>query len=130
MKNIFIVLLLCVFSMSVSAQKGTTTRNRVKQPTTLVTKAMAEKIAEPCLNRVGYCPTIFFDSNKEFLSVSDILQGKADVILRSLYKYPKYSENFIYAVYRQWGYDGLRSLGLTADEIDKSKKIVAKKQAN
>lgn len=128
MKNILIVLLLCVFSMSVSAQKGTTTRNRVKQPTTLVTKAMAEKIAEPCLNRVGYCPTIFFDSNKEFLSVSDILQGKADVILRSLYKYPKYSENFIYAVYRQWGYDGLRSLGFTTDEIAKSKKIVAKKQ--
>lgn len=129
MKNIFIVLLLCVFSMSVSAQKGTTTRNRVKQPTTLVTKAMADKIAKPCLNRVGYCPTIFFDSNKEFLSVSDILQGKADAILRSLYKYPKYSENFIYGVYQKWGYDGLRSLEFTSDEIAKSKKIVAKKQS-
>lgn len=128
MKNIFIVLLLCVFSMSVSAQKGTTTRNRVKQPTTLVTKAMADKIAEPCLNRVGYCPTVFLESNKEFLSVSDILQGKADAILRSLYKYPKYSENFIYGIYQKWGYDGLRSLGFTADEIAKSKKIVAKKQ--
>lgn len=128
MKNIFIVLLLCVFSMSVSAQKGTTTRNRVKQPTTLVTKAMADKIAEPCLNRVGYCPTVFLESNKEFLSVSDILQGKADAILRSLYKYPKYSENFIYGVYQKWGYDGLRSLGFTVDEIAKSKKIVAKKQ--
>lgn len=128
MKNIFIVLLLCVFSMSVSAQKRTTTRNRVKQPTTLVTKAMADKIAEPCLNRVGYCPTVFFESNKEFLSVSDILQGKADTILRSLYKYPKYSENFIYGIYQKWGYDGLRSLGFTADEIAKSKKIVAKKQ--
>lgn len=128
MKNIFIVLLLCVFSMSVSAQKGTTTRNRVKQPTTLVTKAMADKIAEPCLNRVGYCPTVFLESNKEFLSVSDILQGKADTILRSLHKYPKYSENFIYGIYQIWGYDGLRSLGFTADEIAKSKKIVAKKQ--
>lgn len=128
MKNIFIVLLLCVFSMSVSAQKGTTTRNRVKQPTTLVTKAMADKIAEPCLNRVGYCPTVFLESNKEFLSVSDILQGKADAILRSLYKYPKYSENFIYGIYQKWGYDGLRSLGFTSDEIAKSKKIVAKKQ--
>lgn len=127
MKNIFIVLLLCVFSMSVSAQKGTTTRNRVKQPT-LVTKAMADKIAEPCLNRVGYCPTVFLESNKEFLSVSDILQGKADTILRSLHKYPKYSENFIYGIYQIWGYDGLRSLGFTADEIAKSKKIVAKKQ--
>lgn len=129
MKNIFIVLLLCLFSMSVSAQKITTTRNKTKQPTTLVTKAMAEKIAEPCLNRVGYCPTIFFDSNKEFLSVSDILQGKADAILRSLYKYPKYSENFIYAVYQTWGTDGWKQFGFTADEIAKSKKIVAKKQA-
>ena len=95
MKNIIIVLLLCVFSMSVSAQKRTTTRTQTKQPTTLVTKAMADKIAEPCLNRVGYCPTVFLESNKEFLSVSDILQGKADTILRSLHKYPKYSENFI-----------------------------------
>lgn len=129
MKNIIIVLLLCVFSMSVSAQKRTTTRNKVKQPTTLVTKAMADKIAEPCLNRVGYCPTVFLESNKEFLSVSDILQGKADAILRSLYKYPKYSENFIYGIYQKWGYDGLRSLGFTSDEIAKSKKIVAKKQS-
>ncbi len=128
MKNIIIVLLLCVFSMSVSAQKRTTTRTQTKQPTMLVTKAMADKIAEPCLNRVGYCPTVFLESNKEFLSVSDILQGKADTILRSLHKYPKYSENFIYGIYQTWGYDGLRSLGFTADEIAKSKKIVAKKQ--
>ena len=128
MKNIFIVLLLCVFFMSVSAQNRTTTRTKVKQPTTLVTKSMADKIAEPCLNRVGYCPTVFLESNKEFLSVSDILQGKADAILRSLYKYPKYSENFIYGVYQKWGYDGLRCLGFTTDEIAKSKKIVAKKQ--
>lgn len=49
MKNIIIVLLLCVFSMSVSAQKRTTTRNKAKQPTTLVTKAMADKIAYMCL---------------------------------------------------------------------------------
>lgn len=62
MKNIIIVLLLCVFSMSVSAQKRTTTRTQTKQPTTLVTKAMADKIAEPCLNRVGYCPTVFLES--------------------------------------------------------------------
>ena len=128
MKNIFVILLLCVLSMSVSAQNITTTRTKIKQPTTLVTKAMADKIAEPCLNRVGYCPTVFLESNKEFLSVSDILQGKADTILRSLHKYPKYSENFIYGIYQIWGYDGLRSLGFTADEIAKSKKIVAKKQ--
>lgn len=129
MKNIIIVLLLCVFSMSVSAQKRTTTRTQNQTATTLVTKAMADKIAEPCLNRVGYCPTVFLESNKEFLSVSDILQGKADAILRSLYKYPKYSENFIYGIYQKWGYDGLRSLGFTSDEIAKSKKIVAKKQS-
>ena len=128
MKNIIIVLLLCVFSMSVSAQKRTTTRTQTKQPTTLVTKAMADKIAELCLNRVGYCPTVFLESNKEFLSVSDILQGKADTILRSLHKSPKYSENFLYGIYQIWGYDGLRSLGFTADEIAKSKNIVAKKQ--
>lgn len=128
MKNIFVILLLCVLSMSVSAQNITTTRTKIKQPTTLVTKAMADKIAEPCLNRVGYCPTVFLELNKEFLSVSDILQGKADTILRSLHKYPKYSENFIYGIYQIWGYDGLRSLGFTADEIAKSKKIVAKKQ--
>lgn len=129
MKNIIIVLLLCVFSMSVSAQKRTTTRTQNQTATTLVTKAMADKIAEPCLNRVGYCPTVFLESNKEFLSVSDILQGKADTILRSLHKYPKYSENFIYGIYQIWGYDGLRSLGFTSDEIAKSKKIVAKKQS-
>lgn len=128
MKNIIIVLLLCVFSMSVSAQKRTTTRTQNQTANNLVTKAMADKIAEPCLNRVGYCPTVFLESNKEFLSVSDILQGKADTILRSLHKYPKYSENFIYGIYQIWGYDGLRSLGFTADEIAKSKKIVAKKQ--
>lgn len=66
MKNIFVVLLLCLFSMGVSAQKRTTTRTKVKQPTTLVTKSMADKIAEPCLNRIGYCPTIFLTPIKSF----------------------------------------------------------------
>lgn len=63
MKNIFIVLLLCVFSMNVSVQKRTTTRNRVKQPTTLVTKAMADKIVDFCLYEQGYGKTVFFSAN-------------------------------------------------------------------
>lgn len=128
MKNIFIVLLLCVFSTNVSAQKRTTTRNRVKQPTTLVTKAMADKIAYMCLYEQGYAKTIFFTSNSEYLSFSDIAQGKGTKVLQSLSKYPKYSENFIYAVYQKWGTDGWKQLGFTVDEIAKCKKIVTKKQ--
>ena len=81
MKNIIIVLLLCVFSMSVSAQKRTTTRNKAKQPTTLVTKAMADKIAYMCLYEQGYGKTIFFTSNSEYLSFSDIAQGKGTKVL-------------------------------------------------
>ncbi len=128
MKNIFIVLLLCLFSMSVSAQKRTTTRNKTKQPTTLVTKAMADKIAYMCLYEQGYGKTIFFTSNSEYLSFSDIAQGKGTKVLQSLSKYPKYSENFIYAVYQKWGTDGWKQLGFTVDEIAKCKKIVTKKQ--
>lgn len=128
MKNIFIILLLCVFSMSVSAQKRTTTRNKAKQPTTLVTKAMADKNAYMCLYEQGYGKTIFFTSNSEYLSFSDIAQGKGTKVLHSLSKYPKYSENFIVAVYQTWGIDGWKQLGFTVDEIAKSKKIVAKKQ--
>lgn len=128
MKNIIIVLLLCVFSMSVSAQKRTTTRNKAKQPTTLVTKAMADKIAYMCLYEQGYGKTIFFTSNSEYLSFSDISQGKGTKVLQSLSKYPKYSENFIYAVYQKWGTDGWKQLGFTVDEIAKCKKIVTKKQ--
>lgn len=128
MKNIIIVLLLCVFSMSVSAQKRTTTRNKAKQPTTLVTKAMADKIAYMCLYEQGYGKTIFFTSNSEYLSFSDIAQGKGTKVLQSLSKYPKCSENFIYAVYQKWGTDGWKQLGFTVDEIAKCKKIVTKKQ--
>lgn len=129
MKNIVIILLLCLFSISVSAQKRTTTRTKVKQPTTLVTKAMADKISEFCLYEQGYGKTVFFTSNSKYLSFSDIAQGKGTQILQSLSKYPKYSENFIYAVYQKWGTDGWKQLGFTADEIAKSKKIVAKKEA-
>lgn len=128
MKNIIIVLLLCVFSMSVSAQKRTTTRNKAKQPTTLVTKAMADKIAYMCLYEQGYGKTIFFASNSEYLSFLDIAQGKGTKVLQSLSKNPKYSENFIYAVYQKWGTDGWKQLGFTVDEIAKCKKIVTKKQ--
>ena len=129
MKNIFVILLLCMFSMSVSAQKITTTRTKVKHPTTLVTKAMADKIANFCLYEQGYGKTVFFSANSEFLSFSDLLQGKGTKILQSLSKYPKYSENFIYAVYQKWGTDGWKQLGFTADEIAKPKKIVVKKQS-
>ena len=129
MRNLLIVLLLCVFTVNVSAQKRTTTRNKAKQPTTLVTKAMADKIANMCLYEQGYGKAIFFSSNSEYLSYSDIAQGKGTEILQSLSKYPKYSENFIYAVYQKWGKDGWKQLSFTADEIEKSEKIVVKKQA-
>lgn len=129
MKNILIILLLCLFSMSVSAQKRTTTLTKPKQPTTLVTKAMADKIADFCLYEQGYGKTVFFTSNSEYLSFSDLAQGKGTQILQSLSKYHKYSENFIYAVYQKWGTDGWKQLGFTADEIAKSKKIVVKKEA-
>lgn len=128
MKNIIMVLLLCILSIGASAQKRTTTRIKAKQPTTLVTKAMADKIANSCLYEQGYGKTVFFSANSEFLSFSDLAQGKGTKVLQSLSKYPKYSENFIYAVYQKWGTDGWKQLGFTADEIAKSKKIVAKKQ--
>lgn len=128
MRNLVIVLLLCVFTINVSAQKRTTTRNKVKQPTTLVTKAMADKISNMCLYEQGYGKSIFYNSNSEYISYSDIANGKGTEVLMSLYKYPKYSENFIYAVYKTWGKDGWKQLGFTADEIAKSEKIVAKKQ--
>ncbi len=89
---------------------------------------MADKIANFCLYEQGYGKTVFFSANSEFLSFSDLLQGKGTKILQSLSKYPKYSENFIYAVYQKWGTDGWKQLGFTADEIAKSKKIVVKKQ--
>ena len=126
MKNLLVILLLCVFTMSVSAQRRIT-RNRAKHPTTLVTKAMADKIADFCLYEQGYGKTVFFSSNSEYLSFSDLAQGKGTKILQSLSKYPKYAENFIYAVYQNWGTDGWKQLGFTATEIAKAKKIVAKK---
>ena len=89
---------------------------------------MADKIANFCLYEQGYGKIVFFSANSEFLFFSDLLQGKGTKILQSLSKYPKYSENFIYAVYQKWGTDGWKQLGFTADEIAKSKKIVVKKQ--
>lgn len=129
MKNIFIVLLLCVFYISVSAQKGTTTRNRVKQQTTLVTKPMSNKISYLCLNNIGYYPTVFYESNKHLLKYSDLCDGKDIYIFKNLYKYPKYSENFIRKIYETWGYNGLKEIGFTDTEIIKCKKIVVQKQA-
>lgn len=129
MKNLIIILLLCIFSISTSAQKRTTVKSRVKQPTTLVTKAMADKISDFCLYGQGYGKAVFYQSNSKYLTFSDVAQGKGIEIMQSLSKYPKYSENFIYGVYRHWGYDGLKQIGFTDVEIAKSKKIVAKKQA-
>lgn len=129
MKNLIIILLLCIFSISTSAQKRTTVKSRVKLPTTLVTKAMADKISDFCLYGQGYGKAVFYQSNSKYLTFSDVAQGKGIEIMQSLSKYPKYSENFIYGVYRQWGYDGLKQIGFTDVEIAKSKKIVAKKQA-
>ena len=96
MKNLIIILLLCIFSISTSAQKRTTVKNRVKQPTTLVTKAMADKISDFCLYGQGYGKAVFYQSNSKYLTFSDVAQGKGIEIMQSLSKYPKYSENFIY----------------------------------
>lgn len=129
MKNLFVVLLLCMFSLHVSAQKRVAAQSGDKQPTTLVTKAMADKISDFCLYEQGYGKVVFYQANSEYLSYSDIARGKGTEVLQSLSKYPKYSENFIYAVYKSWGYSGLKQLGFTDDEIVKSKKIIAKKKS-
>ena len=65
MKNLIIILLLCIFSISTSAQKRTTVKSRVKQPTTLVTKAMADKISDFCLYGQGYGKAVFYQSNSK-----------------------------------------------------------------
>ncbi len=126
MKNLLIMLLLCVFSASVSAQNKTTTKKASKQPITLVTKAMAEKIADMCLNSVGYSLGVFYDSNKKLLTPTDIFHGKGREILNSLDKYPEYSENFIRAVWKTWGYNGLKEVGFNDAEIVRCKKIINK----
>ena len=129
MRNVIIVLLMSLITFSASAQRKTTTNRKPKQQTTvLVTKSMADKIADFCLYGQGYGKAVFYEANSKFLSFSDIASGKGNEILNSLSKYPKYSENFIYGVYKTWGYDGLRQIGFTETEITKAKQIITKKK--
>ena len=129
MRNVIIVLLMSLITFSASAQRRTTTSRKSKpQTTVLVTKSMADKIADFCLSGQGYGKAVFYEANSKFLSFSDIASGKGNEVLNSLSKYPKYSENFIYGVYKTWGYDGLRQVGFTETEITKSKQIIAKRK--
>ena len=120
------MLLLCVFSAGASAQNRSTAKKTSKQPATLVTKAMSEKIADMCLNNIGYSLGVFYDSNKKLLTPTDIFHGKGREILNSLDKHPEYSENFIRAVYKTCGYNGLKEVGFNDAEIVRCKKITGK----
>jgi len=126
MKNLLIMLLLCVFSASAQAQSRTAAKKASKQPATLVTKAMSEKIADMCLNSVGYSLGVFYESNRKLLTPTDIFRGKGREILNSLDKHPEYSENFIRAVFKTWGYNGLKEVGFNDAEIVRCKKITGK----
>lgn len=124
MRN-FIVLIaafLVLSSTNVYAQKV----NKKSTSTILVTKSMANKIANECLYGGGYALSAFYEANGEYLTFSDIANGKGREILKSLEKHPKYSENFIRKVYKTWGYNGLKEIGFTDAEIVKSKKIINK----
>lgn len=124
MRN-FIVLIaafLVLSSTNVYAQRV----NKKSTSTILVTKSMANKIANECLYGGGYALSAFYEANSEYLTFSDIANGKGREILKSLEKHPKYSENFIRKVYKTWGYNGLKEIGFTDAEIIKSKKIINK----
>lgn len=124
MRN-FIVLIaafLVLSSTNVYAQRV----NKKSTSTILVTKSMANKIADECLYGGGYALSAFYEANGEYLTFSDIANGKGREILKSLEKHPKYSENFIRKVYKTWGYNGLKEIGFTDAEIVKSKKIINK----
>lgn len=124
MKN-FIVLIaafLVLSSTNVYAQRV----NKKSTSTILVTKSMANKIANECLYGRGYALSAFYEANSKYLTFSDISNGKGREILKSLEKHPKYSENFIRKVYKTWGYNGLKEIGFTDAEIVKSKKIINK----
>lgn len=124
MRN-FIVLIaafLVLSSTNVYAQRV----NKKSTSTILVTKSMANKITNECLYGRGYALSAFYEANSEYLTFSDIANGKGREILKSLEKHPKYSENFIRKVYKTWGYNGLKEIGFTDAEIVKSKKIINK----
>lgn len=124
MRN-FIILIaafLVFSSTNVYAQKV----NKKSTSTILVTKTMANKIANECLYGGGYALSAFYEANSEYLTFSDIANGKGREILKSLEKHPKYSENFIRKVYETWGYNGLKEIGFTDTEIIRCKKIINK----
>lgn len=124
MKN-FIILVAVFITLSVSNIQAQTVKKKTAQ-TVLVTKSMATKIANECLYGKGYALPAFYEANSKYLTFSDIAQGKGREILRSLGKYPKYSENFIRKIYETWGYNGLKEIGFTDAEIIKCKKIINK----
>lgn len=117
----FLTVFATVSVLSLSAQKIST-----KKSQTLVTKEMSEKIADMCLNSVGYSLGVFYDSNKKLLTPTDIFRGKGRKILNSLDKHPEFSENFIRAVFKTWGYNGLKEVGFNDAEIVRCKKIINK----
>ncbi|MCH5327779.1 MAG: hypothetical protein J1E02_02065 [Coprobacter sp.] len=117
MKKIFFILFLSIFSLNIMSQTTTTTK-RVK-----ATESMCRKIEIMCTPKT-LAKTLFYESNKELLSYRDIQAGKGIEILRNLYKYPQYSENFLREVYRIWGYRGFKELGFTDEEIIITKKII------
>lgn len=117
MKKLVLLLIICVFGLNVLSQD-----NNYHY---FVTKSMSDKIAEECLYGGGYSLTIFYEANKQLLSGSDIFSGKGEEILKELYKYPEYAENFIRKVYDIWGYKGLKNIGFDDNEILRSKDIIS-----
>lgn len=125
MKKLFLVLVLCIFSLNaIIAQNKVDLVNKVDS--VLVTESMADKIADVCLLNKGYTLTIFYKANSKQLSTRDIYNGKGREILLNLNKYPKYSENFIREIFRIWGYNGLKEIGFNDKEILISKEIINK----
>lgn len=121
MKKITFILFFVLFSVSCVFSQKTNVKKEV-----LVTKSMATKIADECLLGRGYALAVFYESNSEYLTMEDIAHGKGREILNELEKHPKYAENFIRKVYKNWGYNGLKQLRFNDTEITKAKKIINK----
>lgn len=124
MKNL-IILIAAFITLSVSNIQAQTAKKKTNQ-VVLVTKSMATKITNECLYGNGYALPAFYEANSKYITLSDIVQGKGREILKSLYKYPKCSENFIRKIYETWGYNGLKEIGFTDAEIIRCKKIINK----
>lgn len=121
MKKLFLVLIVCVFSLNILSQKSS--GDSINK--SLVTKSMSNKITNECLLDRGYL-YFFYNSNSKLISERDIISGKGREIILSLEKYPKHSENFIRELFKAYGYIGLKNIGFTDDEIIISKKIINK----